>query len=50
LFHVGRTADVEVAAETFGDDDALTTHAMPARFGSRPEMVAGMMRGACQLG
>ena len=43
LFYVGCTADAEVAAETFGDDDALTTYAMPARFGSRPEMMAGMM-------
>jgi HD-GYP domain-containing protein (c-di-GMP phosphodiesterase class II) len=44
LFYVGCTADAEVAAETFGDDDALTTHALPARFGSRPEMMAGIMR------
>jgi HD-GYP domain-containing protein (c-di-GMP phosphodiesterase class II) len=44
LFYVGCTADAEVAAETFGDDDALATYAMPARFGSRPEMMAGFMR------
>jgi HD-GYP domain-containing protein (c-di-GMP phosphodiesterase class II) len=44
LFYVGCTADAEVAAETFGDDNALTTHAMPARFGSPPEMMAGIMR------
>jgi hypothetical protein len=44
LFYVGCTADAEVAAETFGDDDALTTIAMPARFGSRTEMMAGIMR------
>jgi hypothetical protein len=44
LFYVGCTADAEVAAETFGDDDALTTIAMPARFGSPPEMIAGIMR------
>ena len=50
LFYVGCTADAEVAAETFGDDDALTTHAMPARFGSRPEMVAGMMRALASSG
>jgi HD-GYP domain-containing protein (c-di-GMP phosphodiesterase class II) len=43
LFYVGCTADAEVAAETFGDDDALTTYALPARFGSRPEMMAGIM-------
>jgi DNA-binding CsgD family transcriptional regulator len=50
LFYVGCTADAEVAAETFGDDDALTTHAMPARLGSRPEMVAGMMRALASSG
>jgi HD-GYP domain-containing protein (c-di-GMP phosphodiesterase class II) len=44
LFYVGCTADAEAAADTFGDDDALTAHAMPARFGSRPEMLAGIMR------
>jgi HD-GYP domain-containing protein (c-di-GMP phosphodiesterase class II) len=44
LFYVGCTADAEVAAETFGDDDALTTYGMPARFGSPPEMLAGIMR------
>ena len=50
LFYVGCTADAEVAAETFGDDDALTTHAMPARFGSRPELLAGMMRALADSG
>jgi HD-GYP domain-containing protein (c-di-GMP phosphodiesterase class II) len=50
LFYVGCTADAEVAAETFGDDDALTTHALPARFGSRPEMLAGMMRALATSG
>jgi HD-GYP domain-containing protein (c-di-GMP phosphodiesterase class II) len=50
LFYVGCTADAEVAAETFGDDDALTTHAMPARFGSPPEMMAGMMRALANSG
>jgi HD-GYP domain-containing protein (c-di-GMP phosphodiesterase class II) len=50
LFYVGCTADAEVAAETFGDDDALTTYAMPARFGSRPEMMAGMMRALATSG
>jgi HD-GYP domain-containing protein (c-di-GMP phosphodiesterase class II) len=44
LFYVGCPADAEVAAETFGDDDALTTYALPARFGSPPEMVSGLMR------
>jgi HD-GYP domain-containing protein (c-di-GMP phosphodiesterase class II) len=50
LFYVGCTADAEVAAETFGDDDALTTFAMPARFGSKPEMVAGIMRALASPG
>lgn len=44
LFYVGCTATAGVAAEVFGDDDALTTYATPGRFGSRPEMVVGMLR------
>lgn len=44
LFYVGCTATAGVAAEVFGEDDALTTYATPVRFGSRPEMMAGMMR------
>ena len=40
----GCTADADVAAELFGDDDALTRYAMPARFGSRREMTAGIAR------
>jgi HD-GYP domain-containing protein (c-di-GMP phosphodiesterase class II) len=50
LFYVGCTADAEVAAETFGDDDALTAYAMPARFGSRPEMMAGILRALATSG
>jgi HD-GYP domain-containing protein (c-di-GMP phosphodiesterase class II) len=50
LFYVGCTADAEVAAETFGDDDALTTYALPARFGSPPEMMAGIMRALANSG
>jgi HD-GYP domain-containing protein (c-di-GMP phosphodiesterase class II) len=50
LFYVGCTADAEVAAETFGDDDALTTYALPARFGSRTEMMAGFMRALANSG
>jgi HD-GYP domain-containing protein (c-di-GMP phosphodiesterase class II) len=50
LFYVGCTADAEVAVETFGDDDALTTHAMPARFGSPPEQMAGIMRALASSG
>jgi HD-GYP domain-containing protein (c-di-GMP phosphodiesterase class II) len=50
LFYVGCTADAEVAAETFGDDDALTTYGMPARFGTPPEMMAGIMRALASSG
>jgi HD-GYP domain-containing protein (c-di-GMP phosphodiesterase class II) len=50
LFYVGCTADAEVAAETFGDDDALTTHAAPVRFGSQPEMMAGILRALATSG
>jgi HD-GYP domain-containing protein (c-di-GMP phosphodiesterase class II) len=44
LFYVGCTANADVAAELFGADNALTTYATPARFGSRPEMAAGFLR------
>lgn len=44
LFYVGCTATAGVAADVFGEDDALTTYATPERFGSRPEMVVGMLR------
>ena len=44
LFYVGCTAGAELAADVFGSDDALTTHATPARFGSRAEMLRGMLR------
>jgi hypothetical protein len=44
LFYVGCTAGAETAAEVFGDERALTTYATPVRFGSRPEMVRGIMR------
>jgi HD-GYP domain-containing protein (c-di-GMP phosphodiesterase class II) len=50
LFYVGCTADAEAAAQTFGDDDALTTSALPARFGSPPEMMAGIMRALASSG
>jgi hypothetical protein len=50
LFYVGCTADAEVAAGTFGDDDALTRHALPARFGSRPEMTTGILRALADPG
>jgi hypothetical protein len=44
LFHVGCTVDAEIAVETFGDDAALRTHFYPVMFGSRPEMMAGLLR------
>ncbi|MQA76621.1 MAG: HD domain-containing protein, partial [Solirubrobacterales bacterium] len=44
LFYIGCTADAEVAAEIFAEDDALTTHATPVRFGSRLEIMGGFMR------
>jgi len=44
LFYVGCTAPADIGPEIFGEDDALTTYATPARFGSRPEMGAGMLR------
>ncbi len=50
LFYVGCTADAEVAAQTFGDDDALTRYAMPVRFGSPPEMMTGFMRALATSG
>jgi HD-GYP domain-containing protein (c-di-GMP phosphodiesterase class II) len=50
LFYVGCTATAEVAADLFGDETALTRYATPARFGSRPQMVAGMLRAVAPPG
>jgi HD-GYP domain-containing protein (c-di-GMP phosphodiesterase class II) len=44
LFYVGCTAGAEVEARIFGEDHALTTYGVPSRFGSRPEMMAGLLR------
>jgi HD-GYP domain-containing protein (c-di-GMP phosphodiesterase class II) len=44
LFYVGCTAGAELAADVFGTDEALTTFATPARFGSRVEQLRGMWR------
>gem|GEM_PF-5503184 len=44
LFHVGCTATAQVGAELFGEDDALTTYATATRWGSRPQVMAGMAR------
>ncbi len=50
LFYIGCTATARIAAEIFGEDDALTTYATPARFGSRPQMMAGMLRAVAPPG
>jgi HD-GYP domain-containing protein (c-di-GMP phosphodiesterase class II) len=50
LFYVGCTATAEVAADVFGDETALTRYATPARFGSRPQMVGGMLRAVAPPG
>ncbi len=44
LYYVGCTANVKTGSEILGDDDALVTYATPVRFGSRPQMMAGMLR------
>lgn len=44
LFYVGCTAPVDLSPDVFGDDESFTSYATPARFGSRPEMAAGMAR------
>jgi HD-GYP domain-containing protein (c-di-GMP phosphodiesterase class II) len=50
LFYIGCTANADLAAEIFGEDDALTTYSTPVRFGSRAEMVAGMLRAVAPPG
>ena len=44
VVYIGCTADAEVAAEIFPDDDGLLTHFMPVMHGSRPAMVTGIAR------
>ena len=43
LFYVGCNAPADVGWEVFGDDVSLTTYATPFRFGTRAQMVRGMM-------
>lgn len=43
LFYVGCTAPADIGEDVFGEDDALTTYATPARFGSRREMAMGIL-------
>jgi HD-GYP domain-containing protein (c-di-GMP phosphodiesterase class II) len=50
LFYVGCTATAKTAAEIFGADDALTTYGMPVRFGTPPQMIAGMARAVAPPG
>jgi HD-GYP domain-containing protein (c-di-GMP phosphodiesterase class II) len=44
LFYVGCTAGAETATELFGDERALTMYAGPVRFGSRTQMMGGIVR------
>lgn len=50
LFYVGCTAGAEVEARIFGEDHALTTYGAPSRFGSRPEMMAELLRAVAPPG
>jgi HD-GYP domain-containing protein (c-di-GMP phosphodiesterase class II) len=50
LFYVGCTAGAELEARIFGEDHALTNHGAPSRFGSRPEMMAGLLRAVAPPG
>ncbi len=42
LFHIGCTVDADVAADIFEGD--LQEHVTPVMFGSRPELLRGLMR------
>ena len=44
LFYIGCTATARTASEVFAEDGALTTYAVPARFGSPAQMLRGMGR------
>jgi HD-GYP domain-containing protein (c-di-GMP phosphodiesterase class II) len=44
LFYVGCTANADLADELFGGHDVLTRYGGPVRFGSRPEMLTGVIR------
>ena len=43
LFYVGCTANADLADELFGGHDVLTKYGGPVRFGSRPQMVTGVL-------
>lgn len=44
LFYVGCTANADLAAEVFGDYNALISYGGPVRFGSRSERIGGFLR------
>jgi HD-GYP domain-containing protein (c-di-GMP phosphodiesterase class II) len=44
LFYVGCNVIEDVDIDVFGEDHALTTYAIPRRFGGRSEMLNGMLR------
>lgn len=50
LFYVGCTTNADLAADIFADDYGLTTYGVPVRFGSRPEMMAGLLRAVAPPG
>lgn len=50
LFYVGCTATAGIARDIFGDDEVLTRYGTPTRFGTRVEMIAGMLRAVAPPG
>jgi HD-GYP domain-containing protein (c-di-GMP phosphodiesterase class II) len=44
LFYVGCMVSEDIDSGAFGEDHALTTYAIPHRFGARAEMMTGMLR------
>lgn len=50
LFYIGCTASAKTASEVFAEDFALTTYALPVRFGSPLSMAAGMGRAVAPPG
>jgi HD-GYP domain-containing protein (c-di-GMP phosphodiesterase class II) len=44
LFYVGCNAPSDVDWDVFGDDDSFASYAIPFRFGTRGQMVRGMIR------
>ena len=50
LFYIGCTASAKTASEIFAVDNALTTYAVPVRFGSPAQTLAGMSRAVAPPG